>query len=69
MMGVSVKPVQIISNNWTYDAGKRWKVSLTGENLLDQQSYTSVAVDAFGTTSAVQILNGRRIMAGIRYLF
>lgn len=69
MISASAKPVQIISNNWTYDPGKRWNVTLTGENLLDHRSITDVAVDVFGSTTAVQTLNGRRIQAGFRYLF
>lgn len=63
------KPVDIANKSWVIDFRKRWKFTLTAENLLDQKRYTTVAADAYGIITTDQVLNGRRIIGGIRYLF
>jgi len=51
------------------DIGKQWKLSVTGQNLLNQSSYRVTTVDDLGITTLDQYLNGRRILLKVRYLF
>ena len=51
------------------DMGKRWKLSLEGQNLLNQSTYRMTTVDDLGITSLDQRLSGRRILLTVRYLF
>ena len=65
----AANPLTIIDNSWVIDICKRWRFMLTAQNILDQKRYTTVAADIYGLTTTDQVLNGRRIIGGIRYLF
>jgi hypothetical protein len=51
------------------DMDKRWKLSLEGQNLVNQSTYRMTAVDDLGITTLDQRLSGRRILLTVRYLF
>lgn len=55
--------------SWIADFGKRWKLSLTGQNLLKQSSYRLTSTDELGITAIDQRLNGRRILFSAQYIF
>lgn len=49
--------------------GKRWKLSLAGQNLLNQSTYRITTSDDLGIATLDQRLNGRGILLTVRYLF
>ncbi|MEY4335386.1 MAG: hypothetical protein RLZZ45_305 [Bacteroidota bacterium] len=55
--------------SWLADFGKRWKLSLAVQNLLNQSSYRLTVADDLGITTIDQHLNGRRILFSVRYIF
>ena len=59
----------MIDMSWLADFGKRWKLSLVGQNLFNQTSYRVTTNDDLGITITDQRLNGRRILLTARYMF
>jgi hypothetical protein len=59
----------MIDMSWLADFGKRWKLSLAGQNLFNQTSYRLSTNDDLGITITDQRLNGRRILLTARYMF
>ena len=60
---------RMIDMSWNTDISRQFKISLNGQNLLDQKVYQLLIADGFGITTIDQQLNGRRILFTARFLF